>query len=141
MQEAIKGRLVAQDTSEEPASILLQRVKEEKLHLVKEDKLKKKDVTDSTIFRDDDNKYYEQVGSTILDISEEIPFEEPNSWGWCRLKDICSIFTGATFKKEDATTDSIGIRIWRGGNILPFALTNKPDDLFLPNVSVTNQGK
>ena len=55
---------------------------------------------------------------------------------WCRLKDICSIFTGATFKKEDATTDSIGIRIWRGGNILPFALTNKPDDLFLPNEKV-----
>lgn len=136
LQEAIKGRLVAQDTSEEPASILLQRVKEEKLRLVKEGKLKKKDVTDSTIFRDDDNKYYEQVGSTILDISEEIPFEEPNSWGWCRLKDICSIFTGATFKKEDATTDSIGIRIWRGGNIFPFALTNKPDDLFLPNEKV-----
>ncbi|MCE8179361.1 restriction endonuclease subunit S, partial [Porphyromonas gingivalis] len=61
LQEAIKGRLVAQDTSEEPASILLQRVKEEKLRLVKEGKLKKKDVTDSTIFRDDDNKYYEQV--------------------------------------------------------------------------------
>ena len=52
-------------------------------------------------------------------------------WGWCRLKDVCTIFTGATFKKDEATTDSDGIRVWRGGNILPFALTDKPDDLFL----------
>ena len=136
LQEAIQGKLVPQGLTNESASVLLQRIKEEKQRLVKEGKLKKSALTDSVIFKGDDNKYYEQVGSTILDISEEIPFEEPNSWGWCRLKDICSIFTGATFKKEDATTDSIGIRIWRGGNIFPFALTNKPDDLFLPNEKV-----
>ena len=135
LQEAIQGCLVPQDPNDEPASVLLEKIQKEKQRLLKEGILKK-DLVSSTIFKGDDNKYYEQVGSTILDISEEIPFEEPNSWGWCRLKDICSIFTGATFKKEDATTDSIGIRIWRGGNILPFALTNKPDDLFLPKEKV-----
>lgn len=89
LQEAIKGRLVAQDTSEEPASILLQRVKEEKLRLVKEGKLKKKDVTDSTIFRDDDNKYFEKNGKEMREITDEIPFEIPETWSWVRLEDIC----------------------------------------------------
>lgn len=101
LQEAIKGRLVAQDTSEEPASILLQRVKEEKLRLVKEGKLKKKDVTDSTIFRDDDNKYYEQVGKKCIDITDKIPFEIPNNWVWTRLSDVADIYTGNSISETE----------------------------------------
>ena len=132
LQEAIQGRLVPQDPDDEPASVLLEKIAEEKQRLVKEGILKKKDLVSSTIYRGDDNKYYEQIGDTTADITDEIPFEEPLGWGWCRLKDICSIFTGATFKKEEATSNGVGIRVWRGGNILPFALTNKPDDLFLP---------
>ena len=101
LQEAIKGRLVAQDTSEEPASILLQRVKEEKLRLVKEGKLKKKDVTDSTIFRDDDNKYYEQVGKNCIDITDKIPFEIHNNWVWTRLSDVADIYTGNSISETE----------------------------------------
>lgn len=89
LQEAIKGRLVQQDVSEEPASILLQRIKEEKLRLVKEGKLKKKDVIDSTIYRGDDSKYFEKKGKDTVCIDEEIPFEIPDTWAWVRLDDIC----------------------------------------------------
>ena len=131
LQEAIQGRLVSQDPNDEPASILLQRIKEEKQRLVKEGKLKKRDVIDSTIFRGDDNKYYEQIGKETKEITEEIPFEIPISWEWCRLRDICSIFTGATFRKDEAKTDFQGVRILRGGNILPFEIIQKADDIFL----------
>ena len=86
---------------------------------------------DSIIYKGDDNKYYEQVGKNINEITEEIAFDLPNGWNWCRLKDICSIFTGATFKKEDASTRGKGVRILRGGNISPFELKVKDDDIFL----------
>ena len=132
LQEAIQGRLVPQEPNDEPASILLQRIREEKTRLVKEGKLKKKDVIDSTIFRGDDNKYYEQISDKVVDITEDIPFDVPEGWSWCRLKSICTIFTGATFKKEEANTGKTGIRILRGGNILPFEITFKADDIFLP---------
>ena len=131
LQEAIQGRLVPQDPNDESASVLLERIKEEKAKLFKEDKLKKKDLVDSVIFKGDDNKYYEQVGKEIKEITEEIAFDLPNGWNWCRLKDICSIFTGATFKKEEATTTRQGVRILRGGNISPFELKIKNDDIFL----------
>ena len=131
LQEAIQGKLVPQDPNDEPASLLLQRIKEEKLRLVKEGKLKKKDVIDSTIFRGDDNKYYENIGQETIEITEDIPFEIPSNWEWCRLRDICSIFTGATFKKDEAKTDCKGVRILRGGNILPFEIVQKTDDIFL----------
>ena len=132
LQEAIQGKLIPQDPNEEPASVLLQRIKEEKLRLVKEGKLKEKDVVDSTIYRGDDNKYYEQLSDKVVDITEDIPFDVPEGWSWCRLKSICTIFTGATFKKEEANTEKTGIRILRGGNILPFEITFKADDIFLP---------
>ena len=90
LQEAIQGRLVARDNSDEPASILLQRIKDEKLRLVKEGKLKKKDVVDSVIFKGDDNKYYENDGKNVVCIDDEIPFEIPSSWQWVRLEHICS---------------------------------------------------
>lgn len=89
LQEAIQGKLVPQDASEEPASILLQRIREEKQMLVKEGKLKKKDVIDTTIFRGDDNKYFEKKGKDTVYIDEEIPFEIPDTWAWVRLDDIC----------------------------------------------------
>ncbi len=96
LQEAIQGRIVAQDASDEPASILLQRIKEEKLRLVAEGKLKKKDVIDSTIFRGDDNKYYENVNGKVSDITDQIPFDIPNSWRWVRLGQIGDWGAGAT---------------------------------------------
>ena len=94
LQEAIQGKLVPQDPNDEPASVLLQRIKEEKLRLVKEGKLKKKDVVDSIIFKGDDNKYYEQVGKSITEITEEIPFSIPDSWTWSRLSVVVKIIMG-----------------------------------------------
>ena len=132
LQEAIQGKLVPQNASEEPATVLLQQIREEKQRLVAKGKLKKKDVVDSDIFKGDDNKYYEQLSDKVVDITEDIPFDVPEGWSWCRLKSICTIFTGATFKKEEANTEKTGIRILRGGNILPFEITFKADDIFLP---------
>lgn len=131
LQEAIQGKLVAQDPTDEPASVLIERIREEKKRLLKEGKLKKKDITDSVIYKDEDNKYYEQIEDETIDITEDIPFDIPVNWEWCRLNGLCSIFTGATFKKEDVSEDNSGVRILRGGNISPFKLRYKPDDIFL----------
>ena len=86
LQEAIQGKLVPQIAEEGTAQELLEQIKEEKLKLVKEGKLKKSALNDSIIFRGDDNKYYEQVGKHCEDITEEIPFELPASWNWTRGK-------------------------------------------------------
>ena len=94
LQEAIQGKLVPQDPNDEPASVLLQRIKEEKLRLVKEGELKKKDIVDSIIYKGDDNKYYEQVGKSITEITEEIPFSIPDSWTWSRLSGVAKIIMG-----------------------------------------------
>ena len=91
LQEAIQGKLIPQDPNDEPASVLLQRLKEEKQRLVKERKLKKKDIIDSIIYKGDDNKYYEQIGNNITCIEEEIPFKIPKEWCWVRLSDIVLI--------------------------------------------------
>ena len=88
LQEAIQGRLVPQIDSEESATVLLEKIKEEKSRLVKDGKLKKKDLTDSTIFKGDDNKYYEKCGSAVTCIESELPFEIPDSWRWCKIGDI-----------------------------------------------------
>ena len=131
LQEAIQGKLLPQDPSDESASELLARIREEKLQLLKEGKLKKKDITDSVIFKGDDNKYYEQIGEDVVDLTDLVPFEIPDNWEWVRLRDICSICTGATFKKEEATQDQTGVRVLRGGNISPLRLCFKDDDIFI----------
>ena len=101
LQEAIQGKLVLQDASEEPASILLQHIKEEKNRLVKEGKLKKKDVIDSTIFRGDDNKYFEKKGKDSICIDEEIPFDIPDTWSWTRLSNVAEIYTGNSISETE----------------------------------------
>ena len=89
LQEAIQGKLVPQDPNDEPASVLLERIREEKQRLFKEGKLKKKDITDSIIFKGEDNKYFEKVENDVLYLEDEIPFEIPETWTWVRLNDIC----------------------------------------------------
>ena len=138
LQYAIEGKLVPQCEEDGTAEDLLQEIQEEKQRLYTEGKLKKKDLTHSTIFRGEDNKYYEQIGKEVFDITEEIPYELPNGWSFCRLKEICFIFTGATFRKEEVTSKIYGIRILRGGNILPRKLLYKPDDIFLPKDKIPN---
>ena len=102
LQEAIQGKLIPQDPSDESASELLARIRAEKLQLLKEGKLKKKDITDSVIFKGDDNKYYEKVGKEIICIDEEIPFDIPESWTWARVKDLFIINP-----KNSATDDTL----------------------------------
>ena len=96
LQEAIQGKILPQDPNDEPTSILLQRIKEEKHRLVKEGKLKKKDVVYSVIYKGDDNKYYEQIGKRCEDITEEIPFDLPDSWAWVRMGQIGDWGAGST---------------------------------------------
>ena len=101
LQEAIQGKLVPQDPNDEPASVLLQRIKEEKQRLIKEGKLKKKDIVDSIIYKGDDNKYYEQVGKNLIDITDEIPFEIPNNWIWTSLSYVANIYTGNSISETE----------------------------------------
>ena len=100
LQEAIQGKLVPQIAEEGTAQELLEQIKAEKQKLVKEGKLKKSALDSSVIFRGDDNKYWEKKGNTVVCIDDEIPFEIPNSWNWCRLKDIGRTETGTTPSKS-----------------------------------------
>ena len=85
---AIRGQLVPQDPNDEPASILLDRIRAEKEELIKQGKIKR-DKKDSVIFRGEDNSYYEKVGSDVICIDAEIPFEIPDTWEWMRLESCC----------------------------------------------------
>ena len=94
LQEAIQGKLVPQIAEEGTAQELLDQIKAEKQKRVKDGKLKKSALNGSVIFRGADNKYYEQIGKKCLDITEEIPFEIPNSWQWIRLEQGISLLSG-----------------------------------------------
>ena len=92
LQEAIQGKLVPQIAEEGTAQELLEQIKLEKQKLVKDGKLKKSALTDSIIFKGDDNKYYERINAQTVEI--ELPFEYPNNWSVLRLKDICQLIDG-----------------------------------------------
>ena len=92
LQEAIQGKLVPQIAEEGTAQELFEQIRQEKLQLVKEGKLKKSALTDSIIFKGDDNKYYERINAQTVEI--ELPFEYPNNWSVLRLKDICQLIDG-----------------------------------------------
>ena len=102
LQEAIQGKLVPQDSTEESASMLLERIRKEKQKLATEGKLKKSALTDSIIYKGDDNKYYEQVDKKCLDITEQIPFEIPENWVWVRMGQIGDWGAGSTPQRGNA---------------------------------------
>ena len=129
LQEAIQGKLVPQDSNDEPASKLLERIKAEKTKLFKEGKLKKKDLVDSVIFKGDDNKYYEKIGKETICVDEEIPFSIPDSWEWVRMGVLAKLISGTSYQKGDVKPH--GIRILRGGNIQNDKLVLFDDDVFL----------
>lgn len=85
---SIRGQLVPQDPADEPASVLLERIRAEKEELIKQGKLKR-DKKESVIFRGEDNSYYEKIGYEIHCINEEMPFEIPDTWEWMRLENCC----------------------------------------------------
>ena len=103
LQEAIQGKLVPQIAEEGTAQELLEQIKTEKQKLVKEGKLKKSTLATSVIFRGDDNKYYEQIGTNCIDITDEIPFDLPCNWCWCRFSNIVSMTIGKTPARGEQT--------------------------------------
>lgn len=78
---AIRGKLVPQDPDDEPASVLIDKIRAEKEKLIKEGKIKR-DKNESYIYKGSDNCYYEKIGNNIKNISDEIPFEIPSTWSW-----------------------------------------------------------
>ncbi|WP_455187956.1 restriction endonuclease subunit S [Bacteroides congonensis] len=102
LQEAIQGKLVPQIAEEGTAQELLEQIRQEKLQLVKEGKLKKSALTDSVIYKGDDNKYYEQVGNENIDITEEIPFDLPDNWAWVRFGQYVRMSIGKTPPRGEA---------------------------------------
>ena len=93
---AIRGKLVPQDQNDEPASVLLERIREQKKQMVKDGKLKPKDIKkDTVIFKGDDNLHYEKFpDGSVKCIEDEIPFNLPEGWEWARLKHICMMVAG-----------------------------------------------
>lgn len=112
LQLAIQGKLVPQDPNDEPASALLERIRIEKQKLIKEGKIKK-DKGDSIIFKGDDNRHYEKVGSEIKNIDDEVPFEIPDSWCFTRFSSLIHINGGYAFKSENYTIKENGVRVLR----------------------------
>ena len=116
LQWAIQGKLVPQDPNDEPASVLLERIRAEKARLVKEGKIKK-DKNESIIFRGDDNSHYEKFLATgeVKCIDDEIPFEIPQGWEWARIRDISRSYIGLTYSPADVSPN--GPIILRSSNI------------------------
>ena len=102
---AIRGQLVPQDPDDEPASVLLERIRAEKEDLIRQGKIKR-DKKESVIFRGEDNSYYEKIGVEDIDISNEISFEVPKNWVWCRLSQVADIVMGSSPRGESICTDS-----------------------------------
>ena len=101
LQYAIEGKLVPQDEAEGTAEVLLEQIQKEKLKLYEENKLKKKDLEYSAIFKGEDNKYYEKIGKNVICIDEEIPFGIPKNWRWARVRDLGLTETGTTPPKSN----------------------------------------
>ena len=88
LQMAVQGKLVPQDPNDEPASVLLERIRTEKEQLIKEKKIKR-EKNPSVIFKGADNTPYEKIGDEVRSLADEVPFEIPDSWEWVRLIDVC----------------------------------------------------
>ena len=116
LQEAIQGKLVSQITEEGTAQELLKQIKTEKEKLVKKGKLKKSALTDSVIYKGDDNKYYERINGQIVEF--EIPFEYPNNWTVLRLKDVCQLTDGEKRTGKGICLDAKYLRGKSSANVI-----------------------
>ena len=105
---AIRGKLVPQDSNDEPASVLLERIRAEKEELIRQGKIKR-DKKESVIFRGEDNSYYEKIGDKVENISDEIPFELPDGWAFVRLKELCELVSGRDLSPSEYNADGDGI--------------------------------
>ena len=111
---AIHGKLIPQDPNDEPASVLLERIRAEKEEQIKQGKIKR-DKNESYIFRGDDKSYYEKVGDSVRNIDNEIPFEIPDNWTWARLGSVGMTNIGLTYKPTDINSE--GVPVLRSNNI------------------------
>ena len=103
---AIRGKLVPQNPDDEPASVLLERIRAEKEELIKQGKIKR-DKKESIIFKGEDNSYYEKIGNKLNCIDEQLPFKLPDGWSYERLGNICSIARGGSPRPiENYLTDA-----------------------------------
>ena len=114
LQMAVQGKLVPQDPNDEPASILLERIRAEKERLIKEKKIKR-EKNPSVIFKGADNTPYEKIGDEVRSLADEVPFDIPDSWEWVRLGNIGETNIGLTYKPSDVTSD--GVPVLRSNNI------------------------
>ena len=105
---AIRGKLVPQDPNDEPASILLERIRAEKEELIKQGKIKR-DKKESIIFKGEDNSYYEKIDGKVMNIDGEIPFELPNGWAFVRLKELWELISGRDLSPSEYNADGVGI--------------------------------
>ena len=116
LQWAIQGKLVPQDPNDEPASVLLEKIRGEKERLIKEKKIKR-DKNASIIYRGEDNSYYEKILATgdVKCIDDEIPFEIPQRWEWCRIRNISQSYIGLTYSPSEVSPQ--GTIVLRSSNI------------------------
>ena len=132
LQEAIQGKLVPQVQTEGTAQELLAEIRKEKEQLVKEGKLKKSALTDSVIYKGDDNKYFEKNGKIEKDITNEIPFEIPDTWAWSRLSNLVILLSGRDLEPSQYNSVSNGIPYmtgasnFRNGNLIKNRWTETP---------------
>ena len=116
LELAIRGKLVPQDPDDEPASVLLERIRQQKQQMVKEGKLKPKDIkNDSVIFVGEDNLHYEKFADgSVKCIEDEIPFDIPGSWAWTRIKTVSVDLPYGTSKKSNSSGK---VAVLRMGNL------------------------
>ena len=107
LQLAVQGKLVPQDPNDEPASVLLERIRAEKERLIAEGKIKR-DKNESVIFRRD-NSHYEKLDKNEVCIDSEVPFELPDSWAWTRLGNLISLLSGQDFEPSEYNDVGRGI--------------------------------
>ena len=108
LQKAIQGKLVPQIAEEGTAQKLLEQIQQEKQRLVKEGKLKRSVLTDSVIYKGDDNKYYERINKEVVEV--ELPCDYPNSWRVVRLKDVCQLIDGVKMNGKGICLDAKYLR-------------------------------
>ena len=138
LQWAIQGKLVPQDPNDEPASVLLDKIRQEKERLIKEKKIKR-DKNASIIYRGEDNSYYEKILATgeVKCIDEEIPFEIPQGWEWCRLHDII-IFIGGYAYDSHSFLEKSEYQVLRLGNIKNDAINKSVNPVFIDEILAQN---
>ena len=130
LQYAIEGKLVPQDPNDEPASVLLDRIRKEKQKLIAEGKIKK-DKNESIIYRRD-NSYYEKFDNIETCLNDKLPYDLPTGWDWCNVGNLFANSTGLSYKKDQLNKKSNSmIRVLRGGNIQDGNYIFKKDDIFI----------